>query len=736
MSLEIVETTGQVKRWLGWILDSRLVVGRRLSWPTITLLMFFVAGVWQATARSDDAKKIEPTEDASTIRGTVVDEMGAAAEGIRVFVDWAYKGGGHAETRSDRKGQFGLAVPGEVLPGVLVRAANDSGQLQAHYQNPWEPRLDRIDGVRLKLAPARHVELRVVDGAQQPIAEAKAGILSDNHHLASGPTDADGKAAFLVPHDLHVAFVYAFADGQGLDYRAYVLRRGQSGDKKAVAPKLPDEPVELTLDGTKPLRVRTVAADDAPIAGVKVYPWLLNKPDQPMELNLSYFVGIVHATTGADGYARFDWIPQWHHGPVTFWISSDDYVWRRGTYDPKTGDGTLTIQLQRPVPIRGRVTLPNGSPAAGIKVVACGAGYQDLDGFRGTAVTDALGRYEIKAAPDKIYLVIVEDKKWASQPRTGFAVWPDTPVDGLDFKLRLVSKVFGRVTQAADQHPVKGERIVIYQYGLGAHELKNVNLPNPEKSHRAIQTLIVKSTATDRDGNFELLVGPGKFDIRGPQNQSTVKQFEITTESQMEFNFHTALPAKGILTGRIVTGDPPRGVAEAQIVGIYRQWGAGLDMDATADAEGNFEVERELRRTVVHARSKDGALAGVVEIEAGDPTVTLVVRPLATASGRLIDAASGQPLAGREIEYGVKVHQGDDNSPWRTSFGGKAVTDEKGHFELKQLVLDQPYDVNVIIPGADNPANVTYHPVGAVRPQEAKDIPLGDLKLETKAGNP
>jgi hypothetical protein len=387
------------------------------------------------------------------------------------------------------------------------------------------------------------------------------------------------------------------------------------------------------------------------------------------------------------------------------------------------------------VPIRGQVTLPNGSPAAGINVVASGEGHQEMGGFRGTAKTDSRGRYEIKATPNMIYLVIVEDKKWASQPQTGFAVWPDTPIEDLDFKLRLVAKVYGRVTQGTDRHPVKGEPIAVCQLGQGAHEIKDVILPNPENSRHGVQPYINKTASTDENGNFEFLVGPGKFDIHGPLPHEHTR-FEIATEREKEFNFRTARPGMGILAGRVVTGDPPHGVAEAEIEGVYQNTLAGGDMQATTDSEGNFEVERELLRAVVHARSKDGALAGVLQLESRDAAFTLVVHPVATASGRLIDSASGQPLPGREIEYGVKVRQGEDTAPWRTSFGGKAVTDEKGQFELKGLVLDQPYDISVIIPGVDNPANVTLHPVGTVQAEEAKHIPLGDLKLAAKAGGP
>ena len=735
--MEIVEADDPVKPRHGRNLTP-LPAGRRLSWPAIALLALFVAVALPATTPADESvskepaksatSTVAPVEDSSTIRGTVADESGAAAEGIRVFVDWAHKGGGHAETRTDSEGRFKLAVASEVLPGILVRASTDSGQLQEYYEQPWERKLDRIDDVRLKLAPARRVELRVVDTAQQPIADAKAGILANDHYFGTGSTDAEGKVAFLVPHDIKNIYVFALKDGHGLDYRAYVLSREQFHDKKAVAPTLPDRVVQLTLDGAKPIRVRTVAADGKPIAGVKVNPWYVQKPSEPMELD---FADVVQTTTDADGFARFDWIPHWQ-GPLTVWISSDDFVHRRGIYDPKTGDGTLTVELQRPVPIRGRVTLPNGSPAAGIGVVASGAGYQDVDGFDGIAKTDALGRYEIQATPDMVYLVVVRDKKWASQPLPGFVVWPDTPVENLDFKLRFVTQIFGRVTRGTDKQPVKGERIDVYQYGQQASEIKEAGPLNPEKNNRSVMPMIVHNTTSDEEGDFKLFVGPGKFDIRGP-GQGEATEFEITTESQQEFNFHTERPEKGILSGRIVTGDPPQGVPGATIEGIYRRGLQGADIRATTDASGNFEVECDLYLVALIARSKDGTLAAALELQPDDQPVTIVLHPFATASGRLIDG-TGKPLSGRKIGTSGRVYLGDDNAPFRAlvTIGEKTVTDENGEFKFKRLIVGQKYEISAASPDNSDPPKIYSIEVGTVQADAVRDIGLGNLKFKPR----
>ncbi|HJQ79095.1 MAG TPA: carboxypeptidase regulatory-like domain-containing protein, partial [Lacipirellulaceae bacterium] len=536
-----------------------------------------------------------------------------------------------------------------------------------------------------------------------------------------------GRVIFYVAHDAQVMYFYALQHGEGFDYRAFVLPDDQAGDKKAEPPAQPDAPITLRLDGTRPLRVRVVDSSDAPITGITVYPWLLKKPEEPEDINLSFFTEMVEATTGSDGVAVFDWIPHWHERSITFWPNSDEHVRQRGNYDPKAGDGTLVIKLERLVPISGRVTFADGSPAAGITIDVCGNGYS-IDSFREAVRTDADGRYTIKAAPNMVYLLVVKHDKWASRPQTGFAVWPDKPLENLDFVLRPATRIFGRVTLGPEKKPVKGQSIQVYQYGQDANNMEGVELPNPEKSTLWVQPMIVQHTTTGENGEYELFVGAGKFDIRGPQ-QAEIAKFEIADESEKQFNFHAERPEKGILTGLVLTDESQEPVVGGRVVGIYRTELAGRDMLAETDEAGRFEVERELHRTVIHARSSDGKLAGVVEIGPDDETVMITVQPMATARGRLIHATSGAPLAGSEIVYGVRVFLGDDDAPWRTSFGGKAMTNKDGTFTLTDLVVGQLYEISAAIHADDNPNNVSWRRVGNVTPEVASAIDLGDLRL-------
>ncbi|WP_197993119.1 hypothetical protein [Gimesia aquarii] len=667
--------------------------------------------------------------DQITLSGIVTDENKKPVQGVKVFIEWLHPEKQEIQTKTDAQGRFTLYALSTKVRGQTIQVTADSGRQLAQFKLPWQniENNDSLTKLRLQLHPARRVELLVVDRTGKPIANAKTGIMGSYKVWGTGTTDNKGHIQFLVPQDVDIQYVCAVSDGHGVDYKAYVLPRGQSGDQITKPPELPDHPIRLTLDGTQPLEVHIKGTNDKPLAGIKVYPWLLKKPDQPQDLNLSFFIKLVQETTDKSGKAVFQWIPHWQKTPITIWPRDKEHVHQRGNYDPKTAEGSLTLKLEKLVPLGGRVTLPDGSPAKEIAITVSGKGHQ-IDSFRATVKTDKEGRYTIKAAPNMVYLVVVKDKMWASTPHTGFALWPGKPIRNLDFKLRPATRLFGRVTVGSQQEAVEGQTIYVYQYGQDAHNQKDLKLPNPNKRTIWVQPTIVHYSTSDKNGEFELFVGDGKFDIRGP-TQSPVKKFEITAESEKEFNFHAARPEKGLLAGSVVTGNPPQPVPNAEVSGIYRYNLAGRDMKSATDESGRFKVERELHRTVIYARSKDKKLAGVVEIGPDEKMVTIPIRPLGTALAQLIDAKTKEPLQDREISYGVKVHIGDDKAPWRTSFGGTTTTDDEGRLEIRNLVLGQDYDINLVNRPKDQPNRVSWRTIGKVKPEESQPIDLGTLEV-------
>lgn len=708
----------------------------RLPRVVFLLLMLFLPAL--ATAAEPAAKeKSQPAyDDLVTLKGTVVDAQDQPVKGIPVFIKWKYPEPGRAETTTDAQGQFSLDVSKQRVRHQALQAADSSFELMAQHALPWVIKDDNseLKNIELQLQPSQRVELHVVDKAGQPIANAKTGIMDYYRVWGTGETDDKGRMVYRIPHDVEVRYVFAMRDGHGTDYKSYVLPRGQRGDKLTSPPKLPDHPVKLQLTGAHPLKVLVQDSDGKPLSGIEIAPWLLKKEDQSETMNLSYFYELIQKKTDAAGVVDFPWIPEWQTGQLIVWPRDNRYAHLRGLYDPQKGDGSLTMKLVKRVPISGQVLLPNGKPAAGITIQISGRGHQ-IDSVRGTVKTDETGRYEFMATPDMIYLVTAVDEKWASTSHTGFAVWPGKPIDNLDFQLRPATRIHGRVTIGSPAKPVEGQTIYVYEYGDDLSKLKEIKLPNPDHRTCSVQPMVVHSTTTDESGNYELFVGDGKFDIRGPrqistQHQDRVQKFEIARESEKEFNFHALRPEKGMLTGTVVTGDPPQPVADAELTGIYRYTLAGRDMQSQTNASGTFEVERELHATVIYAQSPDKKRAGVVEIGPDDKTVTIPIQPLGSVTAQLIDSKTKEPLKEREIRYGVRINLRENSGPFRTSFGGKATTDDEGRVTLDHLVVGQKYDLNLVLP-SDNPKNFpSWRTIDTVKLDHSKLHDLGVLEVD------
>jgi hypothetical protein len=399
-------------------------------------------------------------------------------------------------------------------------------------------------------------------------------------------------------------------------------------------------------------------------------------------------------------------------------------------WDPKDGAGSVQFVFERLELLRGRVTHGDGSPAAGITIRAAGEGY-GFDSHHGETKTGTDGKYALRLAPNLLYLLVVDDKHWAAAPQTGFAVMPKTPLAEMNFTLRPPTIVHGRLTLGKEQKPHAGQQMFLTQKGTDNIALPQA-LPNPENSRRYVQPTITRFVQTDADGRFEFRVGPGQYWLRGP---SQVKPVEVTVthEAQLQFDLNAPRVEMGQLAGLVVTGTPPRPVANAVIDGIYRSpYSSRVDLAAKTNAAGRFKAEREQHRMALHARSADGQLAGVVEIGPDDTTVTIPLTRVATAAGRLIDGQTREPLADQEIRYGVRVPIGDNaDAPYRLAWGGRVTTDRAGFFALKDLVAGHKYHVDVTIE-----KDRSWRTVHTLLASEGETIKLGDLRLMAKRRPP
>ncbi|QDU36239.1 Nickel uptake substrate-specific transmembrane region [Maioricimonas rarisocia] len=688
-----------------------------------TLLSILCCGLFTPVVIAQSAP-----DDAVTITGRVLSADGTPVPDTTVRLN-LHRDIGVVEATTDAEGRFTFSRPWDELRGRVLQVSVNDSRLQSVYEIPWQEQDWTGERIDLTLQPARRIEIEAVDGDGTPVSGARAGVICRPGPATTGVTGEDGRFVSWLAAQQNVRSVYAFASGEGFDYRSYELTVAQRQDPNAKPPELPNGPIRLTLDGVHPVTVQVVDDDGKPMDGVPIYPWILRRGTNSASINLSYVAGEVTQPTDAAGNATFEWLPAWQERPVTFWPHIDGYVRRRGSYDPNGGGGELTIRLQRLVPMRGRVVHANGEPAAGAIISVVGRGY-DVDGLRKVTTTDAEGRYEIAVAPDMIYLVTARNEKerLAAAPQTGFAVRPGEPVDGIDFTLQPATRVHGRVMLGRNHEGVKDQQIVLYLHGTELSDIPGLTLPNPEEYRTRVMPQQALFMRTDSDGIYTFWVGPGRYSLRGPVQVSSgngIHEFEVTDEEELSFNFRMLRPPVGRLTGRVVMGDPPRPVPDARIEAVHRHPRVHGDLKYKVDGEGRFDFERQLVPMTLYARTEDGTFAGIVEIGPDEMAVTIPLQPTAAVRGRLVDGQTKQPVAGRNLVWGVQVFEGEKmRSPFRHCFGGGIQSAEDGTFTLFPLVVGQTYDLTGRYPSG----NLRF--LTEIHAEDGSLIDLGDVELK------
>ncbi|WP_337176000.1 sigma-70 family RNA polymerase sigma factor [Paludisphaera sp.] len=641
------------------------------------------------------------------IRGVVVDEDGRPLAGAEVRLDPFTPREVLTTTGAD--GSYAMTAPGPDVEGRMILARAGDGRRLGTFTYGYKLSPAEAEApIRIVVGPAREVLVRVADAAGKPVAGAMVEAAGDHYALASATSDAAGEARIAVPADRRVQWIVARKSAVGCDYAEFGNFDKYPDRSEGVRPAALPPFVALTLGEPRTVKIRAVDEEGAPVADFPFYLWLLKKDGRRGEVN--YWSRLHEGRTGPDGVAVFDWLPGRSKGTLTFWPNGDGIAHRRVSVEP--GQAEAVARLIRNVPIRGRVTLPDGSPAGGVKVEADGSGA--MDHGRGSAVTAADGRYEMAVPPDEVYAVHVEAPGRAATARMDVVVRPGRPVGDVDFRLMGGTLVKGRVTIGPDHHPADGVNVRVEQAGrLDPDEHRGLG----DWAAREVSWSIF--AMTDHLGRYEARLAPGKYTLLSPSYRERV-EIEVADEPELVRDFHLPRPNLGPVAGRVV--DPAgKPVADASVefapVAID-----GVRVSATTDADGQFATERRLVRTFVRAMSPDGGQGALVEIDPDDAELALVLAPTATAAGRLLDE-KGEPARREKLHWGRRIPCNDDpDGPHYSAFAPEVVTDDDGRFTLPSLVVGQKYDIGV---RREN----RFPSAGFVRPERPGAVELGTLRV-------
>ena len=631
--------------------------------------------------------------------GTVLDAAGAPVAGAAVGAVAADGATFTARTAAD--GTFSLPV--ERTAGVpdwpFLIARGPGGELAAGPERPGAGDFPAT----LTLAPPRELAVAVRAPGGAPAPGVPVYALAANRPVAVAAGGPDGVARLAVPAGLDLDAVVASRPGVGFGY-------APPGGGSA------DQPDRLTVRLGEPFahRVRIVAADPEtgepePLPGATARLFYARQPGRDGVVNLSG-CGFATATAGDDGVAAFDWLPADAEGALFLLIDAEGHSRERCHVDPAHPAAEQTVELKPAAALFGRVTHPDGSPAAGVTVRAAGT-YIDAEAERTrdddrTALTDAAGRYETVARGDTSYLILAlpdgETAAAEAAGRDGTLVPQPGGRVGVDFALAPGTPVAGRVTlgEGGDAEPLAGRRVGLVAYGEPPVALKPPTYPYGLRDPDLTRTAL-----TDSGGRYAFRVGPGEYRAWA-EGAARLEKFTVDAGgAPVVRDFAVPRPSELTVSG-VVTDDV--GLTLPGVTVTLTRWrpplGRGGRQTVVTDADGAFSVARtfegppenwSLYLSVTEIDDLRGPLHGWIDLSAGvgeglaGPTagLTLAAHRQTALTGTAVDAA-GAPLAGVELS----ARPSDVNS-WRNDddpLNPTCVTGPNGRFLFRGVFVNRP----------------------------------------------
>jgi hypothetical protein len=597
--------------------------------------------------------------DRAAIEGLVVDETGTPVAGAAVRVlDW-----GHPEltTTTGADGRFRVTLDGPLANYRAVLAAGAGGKLLGRSRTDARD-YGPVVTTRVTLKPAVELRVFVEDSKGQPVPGATVAVEDDHTLLAHGIADAQGVATFRVPSDANVHWVLGFRGGVGFDnfenYRAW----------PAPEPMPVPREVRLVLNGARSVQMRATDSAGRPIANVTFCPALMAKKEKiAFVASTSYLLWLPNGTglprTGVDGVATCDWFPLSLKRAVPFDPSSLEYHCPASPYiDMSTGTVPEPARLLRVVRCGGRVTNADGSPCPGVLVQAEGRGFTNHY-CRQYGRTASDGNYHFDLYPVQGYVVGVADADRAATALTGIVIREGKPRNDFNFRLVAGTVIEGCITAGPKNEPVADQTVYLKQRGT----------PLPVELGKEVagqQVELVRWGLTGSDGRYRLRVGPGDFEIAGPDYKFA--EVKVGTEATLTRDFRMARPLNGQfeVAVRKPDGSPAAGATVTSLnIG-----------DARTDERGRVRTKRSREPMLLYASDHAAGLAGFVRVGSDEESASLTMRAAASATGRVV-GRDGKPRANYTVTCIARATGADPNERVRFT----TYTGQDGAFVLPNL---------------------------------------------------
>lgn len=414
---------------------------------------------------------------------------------------------------------------------------------------------------------------------------------------------------------------------------------------------------------------------------------------------------------------------------------------RRKLRDLESGPVREDIELVLQVPFAGRVVDGDGEPVAGARVRIMSRGENSvesvlLSGFserpragrptaRRTAQTDNEGRFSVVGIePGETTLTVSHREYVPFGPETMTFVSGE-PVDGYEITLQKGGVLRGLVRDAAGE-PLSGATVSMRR-----------RRPEGESAARRMAdgSMLrsnlrrdMKDERTDAEGRYEIVgIPPGDFVVRATQptvaagagSFMTIVGFGaeeggepvmFTGDEVVTLDLNIAAPAR--VLGRVTAAG--EGVGGVKVEARSKDMARNLlgSPSATTEDDGSYVIQDLKPGTyVVTARAvgSPSSISEEIEVEAAQDVTIDLVLPGGVIRGRVVDADSGDGVAGAEVWAKGKGEKSEEESNplYAVSFGegdsmrmlsggpgtARAKTDDAGYYELSYVAAGE-FDVS------------------------------------------
>jgi hypothetical protein len=455
------------------------------------------------------------------VRGPVVDEAGQRLSRAMIRLSCGQQ---VVYTATDVEGRFAAQVPINGTSSLIVHAWDEPGIRQAWVEVRKEEGAIIEEPMTLVLRTPRTVNIQVTDTDGRGVSGASVVVLAGGYPSEAPSTDADGKSVFLAPDSMRVSCIVAWKPGAGLE-----IVGSESGSTERELEGSVDitQPIALQLTKRPPISFRIADPSDRPLEGIEISPFMLFNEKRKAGLNFATLRGRGIARTGSDGIARFDFLPEWQSQPLRFMsVRANRIRSLDETVDlAKSTEQPIKVVREEYVAVSGVVETAGGKPCPNSVVTAITS--TPLAG--GTVVSDEVGRYEIFLEPGHSYLIVArsDERGEVSAPQDGIVVRRDEPQRGLTLQLRRAIRLFGSLGAARMRMGRAEAQLRLVMEDQSA----DTSVPASANSPRMPKPGIYTDLKPNSEGQFDVLVGPGSYEIV-PDRDATPIRFVLTDEEE------------------------------------------------------------------------------------------------------------------------------------------------------------------------------------------------------------